>query len=294
MMSNYQGPMNSCDQFRAAMRDAGLSGVDHIEADEQIHRFRVEGDKPGSRNGWYVNFGNVGAFGSWKEGVSHTFSSKDRRYMSGWERQEFQKQIRRMCEAKDKARRKSQDAAAAKCLELWNQASPACPEHGYLIKKQVKPYGLRQRGDVLVVPVVNAQGELRSLQRIYASGDKRFFPDGEITGCYCSIGELTDIVYLCEGWATGATINESSGCGVAVAFNAGNLKPVALNLRRKFPSQKFIIAADNDHAKPTNTGLAKGREAAATAGMQIVFPTFPSGSTGTDFNDLSILQGDMT
>ena len=47
--------------------------------DGQIHRFHVPGDKAGTHNGWYVLHldGIVsGAFGSWKAGGSHTWSSR--------------------------------------------------------------------------------------------------------------------------------------------------------------------------------------------------------------------------
>ena len=40
---------------------------------------------------------------------------------------------------------------------------------------------------------------------------------------------------MAEGFATAATIQEIVGGSVAVAFNANNLKPVAISLREKFP-----------------------------------------------------------
>lgn len=144
-----------------------------------------------------------------------------------------------------------------------------------------------------MIPLTDANGKVWSLQFINPDGSKRFKAGGRINGCYHAIGSLTDILYICEGYATGATIHEATGCGVAIAFNAGNLKPVALALRKKHPEQQFIIAADNDHKTSGNPGLTKGYEAAAVADMKIVFPAFPPESKGTDFNDLASVCGGM-
>jgi hypothetical protein len=57
--------------FRRAMVDAGLICDELPIANGQIHRFHVEGDRRGFRNGWYILFPDdppAGAFGSWKNG----------------------------------------------------------------------------------------------------------------------------------------------------------------------------------------------------------------------------------
>ena len=61
-----------------AMLAAGLAPAKEIEliADGRIHRYRVRGDKPASRHGWYVLHSQpvqAGAFGSWKTGESHNW-----------------------------------------------------------------------------------------------------------------------------------------------------------------------------------------------------------------------------
>ena len=42
------------EAFREAMRMAGIDYRGPIEADGKLHRFHVEGDSRGKRNGWYV------------------------------------------------------------------------------------------------------------------------------------------------------------------------------------------------------------------------------------------------
>jgi putative DNA primase/helicase len=59
-----------------------------------------------------------------------------------------------------------------------------------------------------------------------------------------------------------------------VAFNAGNLKPVALALRKKFPEAKIILCADNDRFTPGNPGVSKAREAALEVNGRLYVPRF--------------------
>ncbi len=58
-----------------------------------------------------------------------------------------------------------------------------------------------------------------------------------MAGCYFSIGDVNGAVAvcICEGFATGASIHEATDYPVVVAFNAGNLGPVARVLRRGSP-----------------------------------------------------------
>ena len=47
---------NNQDSFLSAMLALGVQahGNLNLESDGKIHRYRVEGDKSGSENGWYV------------------------------------------------------------------------------------------------------------------------------------------------------------------------------------------------------------------------------------------------
>jgi len=83
------------------------------------------------------------------------------------------------------------------------------------------------------------------------------------------------------------------GQQVAVAFNAGNLKPVAQALRQKWPNRPLVLYADDDAKTSGNPGLAAAREAAQAVGGTVAMPDFgpnrPAGAT--DFNDLFIHRG---
>jgi putative DNA primase/helicase len=88
---------------------------------------------------------------------------------------------------------------------------------------------------------------LRPLQFIHPEkrdGDnKRFLTGGEYRSRYFSIGAMEGVgpLCLCEGYATGASIHEATDYPVAVAFNAGNLGPVAQALQARFPSSRLVL-----------------------------------------------------
>ena len=190
--------------------------------------------------------------------------------------------------------KQSRQAAAAKfARNLWSSSTGASSTHIYLERKRVRPHGLRQRGGELLVPLLNAAGELVNLQRIATDGAKRFLFGGQVLGAFHLLGVIAPgcRLYICEGWATGATLFESyeSADGVACAMNAGNLRSVALALRAKYGSQiDLVIAGDDDRSSNGNPGRTAADAAALAAGAMVLFPEWPAGSPKelSDFNDL--------
>src|SRR5690606_30298241 len=153
------------------------------------------------------------------------------------------------------------------------------------------PYGLGQKDRQLLVPLT-CQGQLLNLQRIAPDGTKRFLKGGRIKGCYALLGTATPggRLYLCEGWATGATLHAATGCAVACAMNAGNLLAAGWRLRRDFPASELVVAGDDDRLTPGNPGRRAATDAAAALGCGMVFPPW-SGEEPlslTDFNDLAV------
>jgi putative DNA primase/helicase len=101
------------------------------------------------------------------------------------------------------------------------------------------------------------------------------------------------VLCIVEGFATGATVHEATGHAVAVAFDAGNLLPVANSLRRKFPNTIFIVCADDDYRTQGNPGITKAKLAAETVGALLAVPKFPGDrpENATDFNDMASYSG---
>lgn len=190
----------------------------------------------------------------------------------------------------------------------------------YLERKGIRElYGARvspnECGDpIIVVPLRDVTGKLWNYQRIYSQklshGDKFFEEACRIEGCFHLLGsvgvetidkETVESFYVCEGFATAASVAMAFGAGhsgfTVAAFNAGNLQAVCTELRGTFTKAKIVVCADNDaytviNGREVNVGLDKGRRAAGAVGGSLVYPCFKYASKGlTDFNDLAQAEG---
>ncbi len=282
-------------QFQQAMFDAGIVIGELPVADSQLHRFKVDGDKNGSKNGWYVLFGDgnpKGCFGSWKLGTNDTWSLKCFSSYTPQERAEWNKQMSVAKKKREIAQAAAHKEARAEANHLWINAKPEKGVHKYLLDKGVRTYNIKTDDFKLLIPLRDTKGVLHSIQTIDPTGRKLFLTGGAIKGNYFSIGKPKDKLIIAEGYSTGATIHEATGHAVAVAFDAGNLLPVAIALRESFPSIKIIIAGDNDQWTDGNPGKTKATEAAKAVNAKLVIPEFSNTkSKPTDFNDLSSLEG---
>lgn len=276
-----------------ATASTGLSVKTPLVLDGNIHRFHVNGDKNGKKNGWYIGFeGNhkIVIFGSWKTGQRETWSENGRR-LSEIERQSLNEQIQQARKKVAAEKRKADELAALTAKQIWSKASAITCSHPYLLKKNVRPHNLRLLGEKLLVPLHDIHGMLWNMQRIFPDGKKLFY-SGRAKGLFSPLGDISnpDHVIICEGWATGATLHEDRSVSVLCAMNAGNLLPVAKSARAQWPHAHFTIAADNDRHNEVNTGLIKAREAALAIDAKLEVPEFPEGCEGTDFNDLANLS----
>ena len=281
--------MNIESQLQSAMIAAGIIPPECIVFDSAIHRFG-----PGGKPNWYIAHGDgvpSATFGSWQKGYTETVCAKREFDMTDHERQAMRDRVARAQRARDAERDRVQAEAAARALAVWTTAAPAI-KHDYLTRKGVKAHGIRTDGHHLFVPMRDASGKLWSLQSISAEGTKRFQPGGRVSGCYCPIGAPTGRIIVCEGWATGATLRETAGGAVAVAFSAGNLMAVALGLRAKYPDMSITVAADDDWQTVGNPGLTAARAAASAIGAKLAVPNFDGLARGikdTDWNDMAQL-----
>ena len=200
----------------------------------------------------------------------------------------------RKAEAKKAKGETYSSAITEKCRSIWNNAEPADEDHPYLVKKQVPPFKLRQDGYNLMVPVTQ-NGTLVGIQYTNPDGGKWFKKGSVLSGSYYIVGpkgDDVDTVLLCEGWATASSAHMATGLTCVVAFNAGNLKKVALQMADRFPDSEIAVLADDDQWTKGNPGITKATEAAESIGAYLVIPVFKSvKSKPTDFNDLHCLEG---
>lgn len=276
------GRVNAAEQGASmlqAMQLAGLAPAKALELvpDGKLRRYRVEGDKAGSTNGWYVLHSHpilAGAFGSWKTGESHNWHEVRAKPPTQAERDALRKHLQAAQAARVVEQGRVHAEAQAKAARLWGQARPATNAHPYLQRKRIGAIGIRQLRDMLLIPARDANGTLHTLQFISPDGSKRFLSGGRIAGCYYAMGRPAGSLLLCEGYATAATVFQATGEATAVAFNAGNLPTVARALRAKFPRLRIVVCADNDAATPGNPGVTKATEAARAVGGFVAVPRF--------------------
>ncbi len=282
-------------EFHSAMTAAGILTDEIPIADGLRHRIRTNSDKNGKTSAGYVLYPDnnpAGGFWSFKLGTYETWSLKNYKEFTPQEKAEYAKQMAQAREERKKAQTVVHKEARGEAERLWSDAKPETGTHKYLKDKRVQAYRIRSNGTDLLIPLRDAGGILHSIQTIDTQGKKLFLSGGAIKSNYFSIGKPNGKIVIAEGYSTAASIHESTGLAVAIAFNAGNLTPIAKALREKYPDMEIIIAGDNDQWTEGNPGKIKAAEAAKAVNGKLVIPEFVNTeSKPTDFNDLAALEG---
>jgi len=262
------------------MRHSGIVLGGEIIADGRLQRAHIVGQKAGSVNcayvlhldnrpaGYFQDMSNPGSKCTWKYQGEISGSNQVKVNTSMLRMHRQKKEM-------DLAQRQADAALTAQ--RTWAAAKPAPANHPYLVKKDIKPHGLRVLNGDLVVPLLNAADQIVSLQFIRQDGQKRFLAGGLKKGCFFCITGGPDRLMICEGYATGASLHEYTGWHVIVAFDAGNLGPVARLMRDWFPNDIIAIAGDNDLS---GVGQSAAKAAADAVGGQVMIPRLPG-----DWND---------
>lgn len=167
----------------------------------------------------------------------------------------------------------------------WEAAVPAVT-HPYLTAKGIEPHNARvEATGTLLTPITGPDGRIQCVQSIAHDGTKDFPWRGTVSGGFTVLGgRVADAatVYLCEGYATAASIAQATG-GVAIcAYNSGNMTKVASFFAGRYADREWIVAADADEA-----GRKAGADAAAILKGRVALPE----TTGTDFNDMAAEHG---
>lgn len=278
MTMKYNTEIDYLQKFNRAISSTGL-GYHEIIPDSDFHRFACK-CSPRRNNGWYIFYPGEfpgGAFGCWRCTPKLTWSAGKTETLSDVDRVKYRKKIQLEKAKRERERREKYRQAAVRAKHIWRDSIPAPDRFPYLLAKGIQPHGIRytetpQSGfyrvtpPYLLIPVYNAHsGEFQSLQSIDADGTKAYFTGGKTKAGYFPIGELKDVLYIAEGFATAATIFELTGQATTVAFNDSNLIRVAKAMRKKYPDKEIIIAGDNDWQTEQKIGRNPGIEAAIKA-----------------------------
>ena len=215
--------------------------------------------------------------------------------MTSTERDSYARQIKIAKDALKVEQDRVYAAAANKANQVWSNSNLANEVHPYLKTKGVQPHGVKISQGNIVVPVMDNDGNISSLQFIDLEGNKKFLKGGKVKGGTFPIGEQSQDIYIAEGFATAATINEIMGDKVYCTFNAGNLLDVAKQIREDRPESHIVVCADNDCWKnqAENPGLDAAKKVEALVdNVSTRVPVFANPeSQPTDFNDLFLLEG---
>ena len=250
----------------AQLASAGLRVDGELEVGRLV-RCPVEGDSGRKRSGWYVlhelrlDSGElvlVGRYGNWRAGtpLSGLAVEFEAGGLSDEERRRMKEAAQQARERAIEEKRERAEQAAARAANIW----PKLPESGkseYLQRKGVRAYGVRFTRGSIVVPVRNGDGDLLGLQWIGPGGDKTFLTGTPKQACFHLIGEVgadVGVLGIAEGYATAAEVHEVVGWPVAVAFDAGNLLPVARVLRSLHPDIEIVLLGDRDEGKTPGWG----------------------------------------
>ena len=294
------------DDVIAQMRSIGLL-VDALDVG-RLRRCKVDGDR--EKRGWYslheltLDGGDcvlVGSYGIWRgaEANAQKIDLK-RSALSADQRAALKARIAADMKAAEARRRGEASRAAMRAQKVWELCSKD-GDAAYLHRKGVQGHGVRfsPKGAV-VIPMLDTSARIHGLQFIHAEKrqgrDKDFWPAGLAkTGHFFHVGpQPTSILLVAEGYATAASLFESSGWPVAVAFDAGNLMPTAQALAKRHKGVKILICADDDYLTDGNPGISKAQAAALAVGGEWVAPVFTKDREGkkiTDFNDLHAIEG---
>ena len=275
-------------QIRDAMAEYGFTVDADIHIDGQIHRFDT--DKKKDKAGWYVFFSDkitAGQFGCWKNGTAYSFKQDMGRELDTFEEIAYKRRIEESKAKRKKELEQKHKTSAETATEIWANATLASADHPYLVKKGIDAHGLRVTGDGRLIAPLYKDDELCSLQFISDNSDKKYLPGGQTQGAYHIIGDITaNPIYICEGFATGATIHEHTQKPVVIAYNASNLVPVSSTIRERLgATADLVIVADND---ASNTGQAAAEKASKESGARVILPPIEG-----DANDYAQNGGDL-
>ena len=272
--------------------------------DGQIHRYDIVGQKRGSKNGAYLVYpdGVPNIFlQDWSNPeIKHKFSMRPE---GGSKVSSFSQLQIHEWRAEQEKRKLEDEKRQLKAADLsriaFENSKSGIFEHPYLAKKNLAtPHGARLHNDGrLIIPLVNINGQITSVQYISSKGEKRFQPDGKIQGSFFQIdlaklSASSPVVLVGEGYATMCSVYEFCQVPCVAAMSSGNIEAVVQSIILKNPGARIILIADNDLRTQEKRGFNAGLETAEKiykkyqpSVVACFAPPFEDSSVGSDWND---------
>ena len=299
--------MSPEEEFGQALREAGLILDGLPLMDGEMHRVPVEGGKTTAKDGAYTGYLDgrpAGFIENHKTGLRQNWKATGHK-LSPEAIAEMKAQAAERQQAREMERKEAHDRAAKRAYAKWMNAKGwAQDDQPYLKRKGVLSHGVKvDHNDNLLIPGRNTDGRIQTLQTITPE-DKLFESGSQKRGAFhlidrhASPDSLTksdkNPLLIAEGYATAASLHEATKHPVAVAFDAGNMQPVAEELRKLFPKTPMFIMADDDHSQKNNPGINKAHAAAKAVDGKVIEPKLTDAEKAkglTDFNDIHQERG---
>lgn len=131
----------------------------------------------------------------------------------------------------------------------WTEAKEMTDTHPVALKLGIKLQGLRHVGDIVLIPMYDVAGTIHGFQFMGPDGTRMLSTGADHYGHFFPISSPKDnIVVITPDYLTAAAIHELTGHCVLVAFEEGNLLPVAEIVRRNCPGCRVFttLSADID------------------------------------------------
>ena len=292
------------EQLINAMQKAGVypKNNNSLKFNSKLCRFETTEDKQNEYSGWCKIYSDglpAGCFGDWRKDIKEFWKFDLNGYDKNIRQLYINPENTKQTEARQKEAeivlKESQMEASLKAQNIYEKAKAANTNHQYLIKKSIKPYGIKQIDNKLLIPFHDILTDsFSTYQTINEDGEKRFFSGAPKRGTAYILGvNLTEgTVLIAEGVATAHTLHELTGLTVIACGDCGNIKASTQSIVAKYEGRQIIIATDNDHLKEKNTGFEASKIALKEGNFKgIIIPEFSSNESGSDWNDYMILHG---
>ena len=273
----------STETLLECMHNMGVDPDEPLIGDGVFRRIQDKKEKPGKKDIFYVlHDKTVCFFGHWSRlPAGITWKAKADNTLTPQETARNSEIIKQARAARARKLQEIHTECQLWCSAVFNSAPDATDDHPYLKRKGVKSYGIKIFKDQLIIPVQDMAGNIHGMQFIAPDGTKRFRTGTNKSGNFYGMGEAKDkTLCIAEGYATAASVHQATGYPVLVAFDAGNLRPVATIIKSQFPYLKIIICADDDQCTIGNPGLTKATEAARAVNGLLAIPTYKEGYHG--------------
>ncbi|MBM7072439.1 hypothetical protein JQC92_10400 [Shewanella sp. 202IG2-18] len=290
-------------EFTQVLESSGFVLPEPPLFDGQKHRVATLDDKRGQKTGVYCAYGDGHPAGWYQDHRNH---SEPQKWSASFAHSDPLAKLH--IKAHQANRRTLREITAAKRYQHYanrcSQAFQLMPEaninHPYLKRKVTIPFPdvkLDKKGR-LVIPLMEENHKLHSLQRISPNGFKCLKKGAQKTGHFFVVGykplKNGEPILYAEGYATAASIAEATNRSVVMTVDAGNMPKVAEKLKAHYPDGQHLFLADDDRNNKVNKGVEKARESATLTNGHWLTPRFIRDQIEagmTDFNDLAMSSG---